>query len=126
MKSFVASLILAGLIIIGGIWSNIYMDDISERMYRHTEKIEEYLEKEDFKSALEKEYGLYSQLDYKKKLLATTIDHTTIDSLERNLFELISYTKSEQSYDALAKCEVLKIMIKQLPRNYSVKLENVL
>lgn len=126
MKSFVVSLVLAALIITGGIWSNIYMDNISGGMYKHTEKIEKYLEKEDFPSALEVEYGLYKQLENKKKLLATTIDHTTIDSLERNLFELISYTKSEQSYDALAKCEVLKIMIKQLPRNYSIKLENVL
>lgn len=126
MKSFVASLVLALMIILGSIGYTIYLDNLSEEMCLYNDEIKEFLMNDRYDEAENAARLLSEFIDDKKIALASTMDHNNLDNIERNIAELIAYTGGEQRFDALAKCEVLKIMFEHLPKNYSFKLENIL
>lgn len=126
MKSFAASLMLAAVIILASIGYTIYLDNVCEEMTILNERIEESVISEDFDKASDALDGLSEFMDSKKLALAATIDHTVIDNIERNMAELDAYISECQRYDAAAKCSVLKTLFKHLPKNYGLKLENIL
>ena len=65
-------------------------------------------------------------VDEKKLSLAIIMDHTDLDKIEMGIAELKGYIEGEIKTDALAKCNSLDVMIRHMPKNYKLKIENVL
>ena len=126
MKIFIVSICIFALIVVGGIFFSEYMDGISNELSELNAEVKVLIEKEDFGKASELADDLSKIIDDRKIVLASTIDHQTLDNIERNIAELCSYSESGQRFDALAKCEVLEVLFKHLPKNYAVKVENIL
>ncbi len=125
MKNVVISLIILFLIFTGGILSGSYIDDFSKEMGEQNNEIKRLIEKENYADAQLEAIDMYASIKEHISMLSFVIENTTIDNIERNLQEMISYIKEEQRHDALAKCDVLSIMFMRLPRNFNLKKETI-
>lgn len=126
MKTFLASLMIAAVIVGGSILYSIYLEDMTQDMSDYNQKILNLISEENYDSAKQGVEELTKFIDDRRLALASTMDHNHIDNIERNLAELKAYVSEGQKFDALAKCEILSTLFEHLPKNYSVKLENIL
>lgn len=126
MKSFVISVIIAVCIIGGSLMYSFYLNDLSYELNILNNEITELILTENYASASEKISLLSEFAERKKPFLASTTDHNNIDNIEKTVSELKIYTEEKHKADALAKCELLKILFEHLPKNYSLRFENIL
>lgn len=126
MKSFWTAVVIAVLLIGGGILFNRHIDNVTNEMSQKEEKITELIEKESFSGAEKEIDSLKKYIDDKMIVLASVVDHKNIDEIELCVAEIKGYAKEKSRTDALAKCKKLEHLISHLPINYSVTLQNIL
>lgn len=61
----------------------------------------------------------------KKKILHVWIPHADIKEIDLWLGETLAFTENENYEEALTKIQVLKILAKQIPSTYLLRIENV-
>lgn len=126
MKSFVISIFTLTLIIGGSVLYSSYIESISEEMLGCGEEIKGLIAEENFSEAYEKISELSEFIERKKPVLASTTDHTDTDEAEKTIAELKAYTAEKQKSAALAKCELMCVLFEHFPKNYALRLENIL
>lgn len=126
MKSFWAAVIIAVLLIGGGVLFNKNIDRVTEEMSEKEEKITTLIEKESFDGAKKEIDDLKKYIDDKMIVLASVVDHKNIDEIELCVSEIEGYTKEEARIEALTKCKKLEHLVSHLPINYRVTLQNIL
>ncbi|MBO5060949.1 MAG: DUF4363 family protein [Clostridia bacterium] len=126
MKTFLIAMVIAAVLIGGGAAFNFGIEGISEQMSVSCGRITECVEARDFASAQEHTQELAEYIEEKKIILASVIEHKTIDDIELCLSELAGYTESEMFSDSLVRCRKLEHLIRHLPANYSVTPQNIL
>lgn len=126
MKSFIISIVLAFLIIVGGIFHENYLENFSDDLIALNQEIQSLVSEKNFTEAEEKENSLINFWNKNKTVIASTLNHENIDNIETNIAELFAYTKAEKIYETLAKCETLNVLFKHLSDSYTFKAENVL
>ncbi len=126
MKSFWAAVVIAVLLIGGGILFNMNIDSVTEELSEKEEKITELIEKENFDGAKKEIDNLKKYIDDKMIVLASVVDHKNIDEIELCVAEMEGYTKEKSKVEAITKCKKLEHLINHLPINYSVTLQNIL
>ena len=126
MKSFWAAIVIAVLLIGGGVLFNKNIDNVTEEMSEREEKITALIEKESFDLAEKEIDELKKYIDNKMIVLASVIYHKNIDEIELCVAEIEGYTKEKSRFFALTKCKELEHLIAHLPVNYSVTLQNIL
>lgn len=126
MKSFIAAIVIALVIVAGSSLYTRQLDGISENMTEYNNEIMNLIHNDDFEGAVGQVYELTRYLDEKKISLSMIMDHSTLDKIESNLSELTGYVEGNNKTDALAKARVLDVLFTYLPKNYKVKLENIL
>ena len=122
MKSFFTAIVIAAVIIVGSVFYTRELNEISENMMEHNNQIMNMIHNDDFESAV----GQVQDVEEKKISLSMIIDHSTLDKIESNLSELAGYVEGYAKTDALAKSRVLDILFEYLPKNYKLRLENIL
>ena len=126
MKSFWAAVVIAVLLIGGGILFNMNIDHVTEELAEKEEKITALIEKGNFPDAKKEIDELKKYIDDKMIVLASVVDHKNIDEIELCVAEMEGYTKEKSRTEAIAKCKKLEHLINHLPINYSVTLQNIL
>ena len=126
MKSIIISIVIASVVITGGIFYTNSLDAISGEMTSRINAVKEHINNEDFENATKSAERLHDFFRKKRFFLAGTVDHSLIVKIEENYAEMQLYTREEQRYDALAKCDALLYYFEYLPSNYSLKAENIL
>lgn len=126
MKSFITSAVIAVLLVTGGILFNICINNLSEQLMEISEEITAYINEDDFKTASEKVTELSEFVDKKKIILASVINHESIDDIELCLSELQSYSDNQVRIESLVRCKKLKHLFYHLPSNYSISPQNIL
>lgn len=126
MKSFWAAVVIAVLLIGGGILFNMNIDQVTQEMGQKEEKITALIEKRNFNGAKKEIEGLKKYIDEKMIVLASVVDHKNIDDIELCIAEIEGYAKEEARTDALTRCKKLEHLINHLPINYKVTLQNIL
>ena len=126
MKTFVVSLMIAAVIITGSICYDIYLKHITKDMNNFNQEIIQAISDDNYEEAEQAIQRLFSFIDEKKIALASTMDHSSIDNIEKNLAELDAYVLGNQKIDALAKCQIMHVLFDHFPKNYTLKLENIL
>lgn len=61
----------------------------------------------------------------KKKILHIWIPHADIKEIDLWLGETLAFTENENYKEALTKIKVLKILAKQIPSTFSLRIENI-
>lgn len=126
MKSFWAAIVIAVLLIGGGVLFNRHIDNVTKEMSQKEEKITLLINKESFSDAGREIENLKNYIDDKMIVLASVVDHKNIDEIELCVAEIEGFAKEKSRVEALAKCKKLEHLISHLPINYSVTLQNIL
>lgn len=126
MKSFWAAIVIAVLLIGGGVLFNRHIDNVTKEMSQKEEKITLLINKESFSDAGKEIENLKNYIDDKMIVLASVVDHKNIDDIELCVAEIEGFAKEKSRVEALAKCKKLEHLISHLPINYSVTLQNIL
>lgn len=126
MKSFIVSLIIGALVIFGSIFYTDRIEMVSEKLVEDNAEIINCLKKEDFETAGKLTADMSDYVNKKKLSLAIIMDHSDLDKIEMGIAELEGYIEGEIKTDALAKCSMIDVMVRHMPKNYKLKLENIL
>ena len=126
MKGVVVSLCIAVVIVAGSIFYTNHIENVSEGLVEINNAIMMFLENEDYDSAGNAAAEMTEYLDKKRTVLAATGNHEELDKIEMNISELSGYISGRQQTDAVSRCKVLDFLFEHLPKNYEMKLENIL
>lgn len=126
MKSLVISLVIAITIVGASILYQAHLNSVSKELISKNDKIEESIKKGDYIAAKNLTDESMAYLEKQRTILAATDNHEVLDKIEMNLNELYEYIKGSQETDAMSKCSVLRFLYEHLPKNYELKLENIL
>ena len=123
VKSIVSALCVALLLLFG----SLYEQSCVKRQFNEfSETLDVIYVKVDEKIAVEDDlYALQTSWLDKKKYLHIFIPHNEIKEIDLWLAESIKLVKNEKWEDALSKIEVLKELSEQIPKIFSVSIENI-
>ena len=124
MVKTIVSMIIVALLLIGGA---VYEADFVNRQFNEFNSVLEILyEKTDNETAVEQDvYAVQENWRRKKQCLQAFIPHNEIKEVDLWLSETIKLVRDEKWSDALSKIEVLKSLSTQIPRTFSISLENI-
>ncbi len=119
------SIIVVSLILIAG---TIYETNFVSRQFREFdamlatlyEKVDDHTAVEDDVLAVQKNW-----ID-KKMHLHVFVSHNEIKEIELWIAEAVTLVRNEQWEDAISKIEVLRELSEQLPKSFSISIENIL
>ena len=126
MKSLIIAVIIASIIVFGGVYATNKLSDVSENLIDMCEEMNESIEENDFKKADKLIEKISKYVDENYVMFATSIDHNEIDKIEMNVNQMKSYIKEKQKADALSFGNVLLGLFEHLPKDYKLKLENII
>ncbi len=126
MKGVWISLVIAATVIIGSVVYTNHIDNVSRELGEINDRIMTHLENENYADAKHEAGKLSEYLEKKRTVLDATGDHEELNKIEMNVSEMSGYIDGKQQFDAISKCMVLDFMFSHLPRNYKLKLENIL
>lgn len=126
MKSVVVALLILAVIIGGSIIFTNELDDVSQNLATKNDKLYDLICKEDFEQASDLLSELDDDISKKKLLLASVIDHTEIDKMVLNIEQAKAYVGERKKEDSLSFVNALSSMFSHIPKNYHVKIENIL
>lgn len=126
MKSFIAAMIITLIMVGGSMFYTSHLSKLSQQLTEESSAAEQCLYGDDFEKATEHIDKIVECVDKKKLTLSATLDHSELDRIESTLSELRTYTACQNKTDALAKAGALKLYLEHLPKNYKLKIENIL
>lgn len=126
MRSLFVALIIASVTVFGSIEYTRHLEKISAQMMEQNQEIEKDIMAENYDAASQKTKRLSDFIEEKRSLLDAVGNHQELDEIERNLAELVSFTDDHMHGEALSKCYSLEFLIRALPRNFRIKVENIL
>ena len=126
MKSLIIAISIAVLIVLGGIYSTQKLTDLSETLIAMCEEAGEAIENNDFEKAGKLVEEIEKKVEDSYNMFATSMDHSEIDEIEMNIYQMQVYIDENQKADALSYGNVLLGLFEHLPKDYRLKLENVL
>lgn len=123
VKSIISIIVVSALIFLGATVENIYLENSFDDLIIMVDEISDKLENQ---TAVEDDVLSMQKLWIdKKQKLHVFIPHTEIKEIDLWISECVTYTKYKKYEDALAKCEVVKELCEQIPKTFSVKLQNL-
>ena len=126
MRSLIASVLLGLLIIWGSTAYTSGLEKISESLIIKNASVREYIKSEDYNQALYGIKDLRKSLEQNRGLLEMTGKHNETDEIEIGISELEVYTQAQKQDDALAKCSLIEFLLEHLPKNFKLRIENIL
>ena len=125
MKKSIITIIVASLIILVGVfYENIY---IKNTFREFSTQIDCVYQKVNEKTAVEDDiYALQANWFLKKEKLHIFIPHAEIKEVELWLSESVKLVRDKKWEDALSKIEVLKVLSEQIPKTFSIRIENIM
>lgn len=126
MKSLIVAISIAVTIIFVGIYSTEKLNDISVYLTDVCEEASSFVEKGDYKRAGELAKEMEKCVEDNYNMLAASIDHNEVDKIEMNIKQMKTYIEERQKADALAFGNVLLGLFEHLPKDYKLKIENIL
>lgn len=125
MVKTIVSMVLVSIILFGGA---LYESSFIKRQFVEFDSLLEILyEKVENETAIEEDV-LSVQKNWleKKKYLHVFIPHTEIKEVDLWLSESVTLVQNKKWEDALSKVEVLRELAEQIPKTFTLKIENVL
>ena len=125
MVKTIVSMVLVSIILFG---SALYESSFIKRQFVEFDSLLEVLyEKVENETAIEEDV-LSVQKNWleKKKYLHVFIPHTEIKEVDLWLSESVTLVQNKKWEDALSKVEVLRELAEQIPKTFTLKIENVL
>lgn len=126
MKSVIVALLILTVIIGGSIIYTNNLDEVSKNLVSKNDKLYTLISEEKFEEASVLLSELDEEINKKRLLLASVIDHTEIDKITLNIAQAKAYVNEKKREDSLSFVSGLDSMFSHIPKNYHVKIENIL
>ena len=126
MKGVWISLCIVAIMVGGSVLYTKHIDKVSYELGEMNDRVMESLEDKEYDEAANEARKLAEYLAQKRTVLDATGNHEELNKIEMSVSEMTGYIEGEQCIDAISKCMVLDFMFSHLPRNYKLKLENIL
>ena len=120
------AIIILILTIIMCVLSFFYLENVTKTLTTEINLVKEYISKEETDLAFKKAESAIKVWNNNRKILKTFIDHSHLDNLETDLYELKSNLTNGETSEILATSENIISRIKQLKNSEKPSLENVL
>ncbi len=124
VKSVISVIVATALIAFGAIWENVKLNNAFNELIVCIDEIN--LKLEDGTASKDDILSLQSLWIKKKEGLHVYIPHTEIKEIDLWIAEATTYVVYGKNDEALAKLEVVKELCEQIPKTFSVRLENLL
>lgn len=126
MRGVVISCVIAVMIVAGSLWYTHKIEKISEELAGINDKARQCLYVDDFDGAKVQIERLTECMEENRTMLAATGNHEDFDKIEMNISEALGYVTGYEKTDAISHCNVLGFLLEHLPKNYRLRLENIL
>lgn len=124
VKSIVSMVCVAIILLVGAIYESTF---IRRQFNEFDEVLTSLYQKVDNESANEEDVlAVQENWLSKKKYLHIFIPHTEIKEMDLWLSEAITLVRDKQWEDAISKIEVLRELTEQIPKTFTIRIENIL
>ena len=124
VKTFISMLVVSMVLIFGMVFESKFINkqftDFNEVLCVLYEKVDEEV------ATIDDVYAVQQNWLKKKKILHVFIPHTEIKEVDLWLSESATLVRDKEWEDAISKIEVLKELSEQIPKTFSLKIENLL
>lgn len=125
MKSVAAAIVIALIILGGGIFFSNYIDGITEKCIKLNDEIFQLAENGDFSPAEERVKALEELVEENTGILSSVINHESVDDIEGSIAVLKVNLCENNRSGTLISSASLDTALKNLPQNYKLKIENI-
>lgn len=125
MKSLITALIIAGVIVAGGLYCTNQVEELMAELTKKSDSIAENINNDGYDSAKDILLGIEKSLENDAVILASYLDHNELDKIEVAVAQLEVYLERKEKTPALAGVNTLKRYFRRIPKDYRVKLENI-
>ena len=126
MKSLIIAIIIGTATVLGSVGYTNHLEKISADMVDKNNDIRNDIMSHNYSSAANKTREFSEYVREKRTILDAVGNHQELDEIERNLSELAAFAEDEMHGDAISKCYSLDFLLRALPRNFKIKIENIL
>ncbi len=126
MRSVIIALTIIALSVGGSIAYTSHLEKTSEKMLLKNDDITMHILEENYIEAVGETKSLIDFVRKKRALMDAVGNHQELDDIEGYLAELLAFAEEEDKKQALSRCYKLDFLIKSLPRNFKLKIENIL
>ena len=124
VKTFISMIIVSMVLVFGMVFESKFINkqftDFNEVLCVLYEKVDEEV------ATIDDVYAVQQNWLKKKKMLHVFIPHTEIKEVDLWLSESATLVRDKEWEDAISKIEVLKELSEQIPKTFSLKIENLL
>lgn len=126
MKTFIASLVVLSLLMVGISIYSKYLDDTMSDIDKCIEEVSVYTDKRNWSQCKEKIYKLSDIWKENEPILAMFNDHEDIDKIKLAIGELKENVLQENYEHTSKSLEETKILLERIKKNETLSLENIL
>lgn len=126
MKTFFVSISIGILVVAMSVFYTYRLEKVSDSLVSDNKELIEVLENDDFESAEKIAEKMEDYINKKKTVLAIFVNHEDLDKIEFAMAELRGYVECRIKADAISKCVSLDVLLRHMPKNYKLKVGNVL
>ncbi len=124
VKTFISMITVSLILFFGALWEANFIDrqfnEFSDVLCVLYEKVDEE------SATIDDVYAVQQNWLEKKRYLHIFIPHTEIKEVDLWLSESATLVRDKEWEDAISKIEVLKELSEQIPKTFSLRIENVL
>ena len=123
MKTFISAVIIGILLVSASTISDRCIKGFSDEMININKSIIEDGKKEDAQSSVLKMEKLLKE---RRIILAGIINHISLDEIENCITEIKGYASEGDEKEAKVRSHKLALLLKRLPEEYGVSIQNIL
>ena len=123
MKTFFGAVAIGIALIVSGVFFDLCIKKFSYEIMDINRLVEQDIYSHKAMDGVEK---IKKRLDDKRILLASIINHESIDDIESCVTELKGYIDEGNYIEASVRCQKLMLLLERLPNQYGVSLQNIL
>ncbi len=126
MRSVLTALLIVLAIVIGGLSYTEQLEKLSGQLVVYSGELAKDIEAENFDGALEQLKIIEDFLEERRTMMESTGKHGNMYEIKRNIIELRSYIECKAKKEALTKNKSLEFLFEDLPKNFHIRIENIL
>ncbi len=126
MRSVIVALVIIAISVGGSVIYTNHLENTANEMLLKNNIITINILNENYNDAEIEIKSLQKFVKEKRAVLDAVGNHQELDDIEGELAQLLAFTHEDDKKQALSKCYMLDFLIESLPRNFKLKLENIL
>lgn len=126
MKNTIISSLIFFFILGSVLFFNSKLIDVCEKVTISSEKIENYLNKEDWNKSYEESLNLSDIIEKNYVSLSLYINHEQLDNLSKEILSLTQYIKAEDISNSLSSVHIIKVYTRHIEEIQKVNIGNIL